>query len=187
MRKTILKMALVILSVVVLILSSVVSIAAAGKGNGNVNAGEVQIIPLSEVEKTDLLFLREEEKLARDVYLQLYDTWNVTIFKNIVSSEQKHMDAIKNLLDKYGISDPALARGEFSEGSGLQDLYNTLVAQGSQSLVNALEVGVLIEEKDIEDLNSAIAATTHKDIKTVYNNLLEGSYHHLAAFISYLD
>ncbi len=56
--------------------------------------------------KSDLIQLREEEKLARDVYLYLYTHWNQWIFSNIAKSEQQHMDAVKGLLDKYDIEDP---------------------------------------------------------------------------------
>ncbi|MDP2030099.1 MAG: DUF2202 domain-containing protein [Thiobacillus sp.] len=51
--------------------------------------------------KTDLLFMREEEKLARDVYLTLYETWGLAVFSNIASSEQSHMDALLKLLRTY--------------------------------------------------------------------------------------
>ena len=134
-----------------------------------------------------LNYMREEEKLARDVYLFLYDKWHSRIFKNISVSEQTHMDAIKNLLDKYGIPDPAADKGpgEFAN-SQLQALYEELIQDGSVSLVDALEVGVFIEETDIEDLDAGIASSTHKDIITVYSNLLAGSLNHLNAFNSNL-
>jgi hypothetical protein len=151
------------------------------------SVGYVQAAGLSEAEKYWLTYMREEEKLARDVYLFLYDTWHSRIFKNISGSEQRHMDAIKTLLDRYGIPDPAAekGRGEFTNPE-LQALYNELIQDGSVSLVDALEVGVFIEETDIEDLNAGIASTTHKDIKTVYSNLLQGSLNHLKAFNSNL-
>jgi len=131
--------------------------------------------------------MREEEKLARDVYLFLYDKWHSRIFKNISVSEQTHMDAIKTLLDRYGIPDPAANKGpgEFTN-SQLQALYDELIQDGSGSLVDALEVGVFIEETDIEDLNAGIASSTHKDIITVFSNLLSGSLNHLSAFNSNL-
>ena len=97
------------------------------------------------------------------------------------------MDSVKNLLVKYGIPDPAEGNdvGKFTN-QDLQDLYDQLIEQGKISLVEALKVGVLIEETDIDDLNSGIASTTRKDIKNVYNNLLQGSLNHLKAFVSNL-
>jgi hypothetical protein len=131
--------------------------------------------------------MREEEKMARDVYLFLYDKWGARIFDNISASEQKHMDAIKMLLDRFGISDPAEGKktGEFSDPF-LQNTYKELTGQGSASLVEALKVGVVIEQTDIEDLSEAIASTRSKPIRKIYSNLLRGSLNHLRAFVSRL-
>lgn len=129
-----------------------------------------------------LSYMREEEKLARDVYLALYDIWDLAIFKNISDSEQKHMDSIKTLLDRYGVPDPAedKAAGEFT--TKFQSIYDDLIEVGSTSVTAALKVGELIELTDIEDLTDALADTDRKDIKRVYTNLRNGSYNHLDAF-----
>ena len=142
---------------------------------------------LTPTEISWLTYMREEEKLARDVYLGLYDQWRLTIFDNISKSEQTHMDAIKTLLDRYRIPDPAAGKGigEFTNDH-LRDLYKELIAKGSTSEVEALQAGVLIEETDIEDLNAGIASATRRDITTVYSNLLQGSLNHLKAFVSNL-
>jgi hypothetical protein len=131
--------------------------------------------------------MREEEKVARDVYLRMYDNYKAPVFKNIAISEQRHMDAIKKLLDTYSVPDPAAGKGigEFTNPD-LQKLYDDLIVQGSISKVEAFKVGVIIEETDIDDLNKAIAAARHDDIITVYNNLLLGSCNHLDAFESQL-
>ncbi len=149
--------------------------------------GSVLAADLTDDEIYWLTYMREEEKLARDVYLFLYDTWGSPIFSKISASEQTHMAAIKTLLDRFGIPDPAAgkAAGEFSNPE-LQTLYDDLTEQGKQSLVEALKAGVLIEETDIDDLNEAMASTNRKAIKTVYGNLLQGSLNHLKAFISRL-
>jgi hypothetical protein len=143
--------------------------------------------PLTDDEKYWLTYLREEEKVARDVYISLNDTWNLRIFKNIAASEQQHMDAIKQLLATYNIPDPAAGKGtgEFTNPD-LQQLYDDLIQQGSISKAEALKVGVIIEETDIDDLNEAIATTRHNDLKTVYRKLLQGSLNHLDAFESSL-
>lgn len=146
------------------------------------------VSPLSPAEAASLSFMREEEKLAHDVYVTLYDQWGVQVFTNIAASEQTHTDAIATLLDRYGLSDPAAgnAVGEFNDPA-LQALYDQLVAQGSLSLVDALKVGAAIEEIDILDLEERIAETTHADIKLAYNNLMAGSGNHLRAFVSTLE
>ena len=132
--------------------------------------------PLSADEIAGLKFMREEEKLAHDVYATFYQQYGLSIFNNIASSEATHMAAIKTLLDRYGIADPAAGKavGVFADAS-LQALYNQLVAQGRQSLSAALKVGGAIEEIDILDLKERLAATTHSDIQQVYTSLLNAS------------
>ena len=138
---------------------------------------------LSASEADGLVYMREEEKLAHDVYVTLYAQWGLPVFDNIANSEATHTAAIKTLLDLYGIADPATGNGvgEFTNPD-LQKLYDGLVAQGSQSLVEALKVGISIEEIDILDLQTRLAQTSSADIKLVYNNLMRGSENHLRAF-----
>ena len=54
---------------------------------------------ITEEESEALIFMREEEKLARDIYISFYKTYGLRIFNNISKSEQQHMNAIKVLLD----------------------------------------------------------------------------------------
>ncbi len=137
---------------------------------------------LSKEQKDGLKFMFEEEKLARDVYITLGKLWNHRTFLNIQKSEQRHMNAIKRMLEKYDLPVPATEDevGKF-ENEDLQALYNELIAQGKSSLADALNVGVLIEETDIKDLKERIE-NAPADIKRVYSNLMRGSYHHLRAF-----
>lgn len=143
---------------------------------------------LTDVEIQGLLFMREEEKLARDVYLTLGELWQMNIFQNISRSEQTHTDAIKVLLDQFGLEDP-MATDEVGvfENDDLQALYDELVAAGSQSLIDALIVGAAIEEIDILDLEEYIAQTDNVDIQIVYENLTKGSRNHLRSFVSVLE
>jgi hypothetical protein len=151
-------------------------------------AGTFEFTPLSQDEIEGLTYMREEEKLARDVYLALYEKWDLPIFKNIAASEQKHMDAVKTLLNRYGITDPVEGNGTgVFDNLQLQSLYNDLTKQGSMSISEALKVGVIIEKTDIDDLEQAVDNTTHNDIARVYGNLLKGSQNHLDAFEANLE
>lgn len=143
---------------------------------------------LTAQEKSDLLFMREEEKLARDVYLTLHSVWGTPVFANIAISEQQHMDAVLGLLNLYKLPDPTVGKlvGEFVNAE-LQALYNELVERGRHSVVEALKVGGVIEETDIEDLATAMATARPANIDNVYQNLLNGSYNHLRAFASNLQ
>jgi len=143
---------------------------------------------LSDAEAEGILFMREEEKLARDVYLGLGDLWDLRIFDNIAASEQRHMDAILGLIETYGLEDPQTAEmiGVFANDE-LQTLYDGLMTMGAESVEAALEVGATVEEVDIADLEEYLAGTAAADIATVYENLLRGSRNHLRAFVSQLE
>ncbi len=166
---------LMIPTLITLFLTPVALLASPGPGGGTT--------PLSQAEIDGLLWMREEEKLARDVYQVFYDQYHVQIFANIKASEQQHTDAILTLLNRYGVTDPAAGNdpGEFTNPD-LQALYDTLVAQGAASLQAAQQVGVTIEETDIADLDQRLASVTHRDIRQVYLNLKSASQNHLRAF-----
>ena len=139
-------------------------------------------ITLSENEIEDLLFLREEEKLARDVYLFAYSVHNITVFKNIASSEQTHMDNVLVLLNKYNIDDPILEeQGKFSNKT-LQNLYNILTKKCELSLLEALLVGNTIEDLDINDITINETRTIKEDLLLMYSLLKCGSRNHLRNF-----
>lgn len=143
-------------------------------------------LSLTSQEKEDLLFLREEEKLARDVYLYAYEKYGLQIFNNISASEQRHMDRVLTLLNKYGLDDPASQnRGQFSNPD-LQNLYDNLTALVDISELEALKVGATIEDLDINDLLDMKQRTDKPDLLNVYDNLNCGSRNHMRAYYSEL-
>lgn len=148
-------------------------------------------IPLSELneeEKQWLIQMREEEKLARDVYLALGKKRGVKTFTNIANSEQTHTDAIKDLLDRYEIEDPMTQDNEgVFESQALQDLYTTLVQKWGNSLIDALIVGATVEDLDIKDLQELAMKTDNDDILLTYANLEKGSRNHLRAYIKQIE
>lgn len=165
------------------------------QGGGNPSgyaAGEHIYLPaaaagdLSAEEAAALAYMREEEKLAYDVYTALFNQWGLPSFQNIANSELTHTAAVKTLLDRYGVQDPASTQAGAFTNPALQALYNKLIAQGSQSLAEALKVGALVEETDIADLQARLAKTDNADIQQVFNSLMNGSYNHLRAFTNSL-
>jgi hypothetical protein len=142
---------------------------------------------LSQEEIDNLLHMRGEEKLARDVYLTLSETWQLPVFRNIARSEQRHCNAVKALLSKYNLDDPYVddTVGVFADAA-FTDLYNELVATGRTSLIDALTVGAIIEDLDLVDLEKALAQTDNLDIQFAYQNLSKGSRNHLRAFVRLL-
>lgn len=154
-----------------------------GMGQGDCVFDQGEPLPLSEQEEQDVLLMREEEKLARDVYRAMFDLWEVPTFFRISESEQRHMDALGRLIARYDLEDPVVddTQGVFTNPVFVE-LYGQLVEAGSASIVEALKVGALIEELDIKDLREALAQTDHGDLQRVYGNLMRGSRNHLRAF-----
>lgn len=138
---------------------------------------------LSQEEARGLIHMREEEKLARDVYLYFADLYSSRIFSNIARSEQQHMDAVKALLDRYAIEDPVVddSPGTFTDAA-FDSLYQGLIAQGSESEVEALLIGAMIEDLDIADLQEELYVSDNEDVDTIYQNLMKGSRNHFRSF-----
>lgn len=154
--------------------------------NGSVR--QVVSTTLTQDEIASLTFMREEEKLAHDLYVVFYDKWGLLIFSNISASEQTHTNAVLKVLNAYNIADPASGNGVgvFNDAE-LQALYDRLYAEGMESADSALRVGVTIEEMDILDLNERLAQTKNTTITRLYSNLRKGSENHLRAYVKNLE
>jgi hypothetical protein len=149
--------------------------------------GESDENPVGELNDTEihhLEFIREEEKLARDVYIELYNDFPLPVFANIASSEQRHTDAVARLLAYYKLADPFIDQHGVYTSDYIQFLYDWLTAVGKQSMEQALLVGAFIEEYDILDIWKAESETNEERINFVYQNLYEGSYNHLDGFVT---
>lgn len=135
-----------------------------------------------------LAYMVEEEKLAHDVYVLLGTLFakqrpGQHIFDRIVEAEARHSDALLRLVEKYGLPDPTNEQAGVFIDAGLQDLYDTAITVGQQSLTEALEVGVLIEEKIKSSLVTAIdLSLAYPEVVQVYSSLLGASDNHLEAF-----
>ena len=194
-----------------LALAAVLSLTACG-GSDSVNAGPPMTVdangvstfnatalsaaltalplePLSTAEQDTLIYMREEEKLAHDVYAQFNTLYSgyTRVFGNISTSEATHTESIRQLLVRYSLTDPAAttAPGVF-QNLTLQGLYTQLVATGSVSYVEGLKVGAAIEELDMVDINTALLQVDNQDIRLVYDNLLKGSRNHLRSYVNTL-
>lgn len=159
-----------------------------GKRFGPPSGAVPAVAALSAEEARGLALMREEEKLARDLYTKFAENWNLRIFARISESEQRHFDAVGRLLARYNIEDPArdLPEGVFRDAS-LQALYDELLAKGGQSIQDALEVGLLVEQRDIADLENTLLLTANADVKRVLTSLLSGSMRHLDSFEECLE
>ena len=132
--------------------------------------------------KDQLLYLIEEEKLAHDVYEAMFAIWGARVFGNILQSEASHQSQVLTVMQARNIADPRSSTSGVFVNKELQALYNELIAKGSKSAIDAYEVGVAIEELDIDDLTKMLATAKDADVIAMMENLRRGSENHLRAF-----
>ena len=162
-------------------------------------------------EETHLVFMREEEKLARDVYTRLGMLYpDSVVFGNIDDSEQYHTDAVKQMLQSYGVEDPNSNdnTGIFTGadyGAYFTEKYTYLLNRGASSELDALYVGAFIEELDMHDIRRCPGViveqdngvgsdsqcgrdyTDQPDIAMLYDMLLKGSKNHLRGYVRAIE
>ena len=139
-------------------------------------------IATADATEEQLVYLIEEEKLAHDVYSAMFDLWGSRVFGNILNSEESHQSQVLTVMNTRDIADPRSSKVGVFVNADLQSLYNELIAKGSKSAVDAYEVGVAIEELDIDDLTKMLATAKDADVIAMMENLRRGSENHLRAF-----
>ncbi len=183
---------------------------SAGRGGKTTDATQLTAV-LDFNEETHLVFMREEEKLARDVYTRLGMLYpDSDVFGTIDDSEQRHTDAVKQQLESYGIEDPSTNdnTGVFTGadyGDYFTEKFDYLVDLASASELDALYVGAFIEELDMRDIHRCPAViveldngveseeecgldyTDQPDIITLYDSLIEGSENHLRGYVHAIE
>lgn len=169
----------------IMVLMSLVLLYSCSDDDKEVNQNIDEMV-LNQKDKEALLFMLEEEKLARDTYLHLGDIWSLNIFNNIKNSEQSHLNAVSNLLAQNNISYSIQPAGIFNNQE-IQSLYNQFIVEGSVSQNNALQVGATIEDLDIQDLQIYIDATSNTSLISVFERLQCGSRNHLRSFTSAIE
>lgn len=165
--------------------ASVLSVSGDGTTSvieANLKSALIETSDLTESELASLLKMKEEEKLARDVYTVLAQKWGSQVFTNISTAENNHLNAIVLLLSNYGSTETSIGETGIFADAAVQTLYNDLVAKASVSIDEAYKTGALIEEMDIKDLTEALSSTTNENVTLVFENLLKGSRNHLRAF-----
>ena len=174
------------IGVFALILVTITSNLACNDDETDTQLEELASANLTIEDKNALLFMLEEEKLARDTYEYLDELYGINQFSNIKLSEQSHMNAVAKLLEQYNIDYNILPYGVF-ENEEIQGLYDQFVEKGQIDPMNALEVGATIEDLDIVDLEEFIEATSNTSIIAVFESLQCGSRNHLRSLVSVIE
>lgn len=174
------KTMLVTVSALAILFGGGVAAVAAGQSP----AADVSVQAVTPVQQQDLQFTREEERMARDLYQLFADKYGaLPVFGRISSSEQRHFDAVGNMLVRYGVQDPSVgkAAGVYSDAA-VQKLYDSWKAQGLKSADEALNAAIALETRDIADLETLVAKDNPGDVESLYTQLLVASKHHQSAF-----
>ena len=179
-------------------------------GGSNGTGVDISTLPsstLTQELKDALAYMGNEERLAYDIYMNLYNYHSangdrVSQLQNIASrSEQSHVGIVQSLVQKYdltaadldnvqnGIADNTVSFSDMPSGQydipAIQSLYDALYAKGTDSVQDALEVGCMVEVTDINDLDhylSLAAASNAEDVQAAFEVLRDGSYKHYWAF-----
>ena len=164
-----------------------------------IDLNDYSLSALSDEQKYSLAHMWFEEKLAHDIYLDLYDETGARQLTNIaINSEVTHMQLVEDLVDAYDLNVTnylndymihyskeelaALPRGEFAIPA-IQTLYDDLFVQGKESKQASLEVGCIVEVVDVDDLDHYIAdAEDNTALIDTFTILREGSYAHYWSF-----
>lgn len=201
-----------VIFVTTLIFSST-NVSAKGRPDNGGPSRNSTSTTLDATEASHLTFMREEEKLARDVYLTFANMYpEQSVFSNIATkSEQTHTDTMRDKLEQFGLPDPNPTTNDLPSSIGLfsgdewgwyftQKFYE-LVAKGSNSELDALYVGALIEELDMHDIADCptvmvdagyndpcgLGYTDESVIQTSYSSLIDGSESHLRAYVGKIE
>ena len=168
---------------------------------------------LDSNEASHLIFMREEEKLARDVYLSFADMYpEQRVFAQIATeSEQTHTDVMRDKLTQYNISDPNPDTNNLPESIGIfkgeewglyfTEKFEVLTKMGAVNEMEALYAGAFIEELDMHDIAECPAVmvdagyddpcglhyTDESGLINAYRSLIDGSESHLRAYVGQIE
>jgi hypothetical protein len=172
--------------------------ALAGKSEGQLLVNSLPAATLNDEQKQLMVFMWNEEKMAKDVYVALNQVYPSQQINTIATqSEARHQEKVRALLEKYNLSvwEPLNTTASYSDAAvaavapgtytvtAVQTLYNTLYAKGIASARDSMEVGCMVEVTDVNDLNAQLPLVSNLlDATTVFENLRAGSYNHYWAF-----
>lgn len=141
-----------------------------GRGGRGGMGGSGVVTPLSADEQNALKEAILEEYGALNTYEALIAEFgSIYPFNVVVKSEQRHVDTLVKLFERYGVSVP--------ENTGLA------AAPQADTVADACAIGVSAEIADADLYTELLKAVTHQDIRNVFTNLQRASLEqHLPAF-----
>lgn len=172
MKKQIKKIASALLAVGILAsgVSTTATVYAANEGTGATGALADSDYTLEEM----LLYAIEDEFLAQAEYNQILVTYGTQRpFTNIIKAEAHHISLLEPLLEEYEVTLPV------KDWESLVSIPDSLEA--------AYAIGLTAEENNIAMYEAFLKETLPDEVKAVFENLLNASEKHLAAFTRQID
>ncbi|HEX3021876.1 MAG TPA: DUF2202 domain-containing protein [Lachnospiraceae bacterium] len=143
---------------------------AANEGAGSVGSSADTEYTLEEM----LTYAIEDEYLSQTEYEMIMDTYGIQKpFSNIIKAEANHISLLEPLFGKYGISIP-------------KKDWESLVTV-PESLETAYSIGEEAEGKNIAMYESFLKEELPDEVRVVFENLMNASKNHLAAFQRQVD
>lgn len=189
-----------------------VLVSAAGPGSAaGAPARDESAGKLDFNEQTHLVFICEEEKLARDVY-HLFDRRfpDLGVFAELEAGKESSRCAVEKLLRQYRVSIPRVNEnvGVFSwgiYGRYFTEKFLVVSNQGSMNPLSALYAGAFLEELNILDIEQCpkvivdidngikdaascgMQYTDNPAIRAAYDELLAESRRHLRILVNNIE
>ncbi len=152
------------------------------RGDGDCLFGNAEKGTLTDVQKQTLADQAEKEKLSHDVYVAYFESTGDYRFERVAQSEEQHLEALRNLMDRYDVTDPTrgLDEGEFKTDA-VDAAYDDYLDEGD-GLAGALKAARAVEKDDIAGLEQAAEGLHAPDAEQVYEHLTRASEMHLQVF-----
>lgn len=139
--------------------------------------------PLTADEIEFLYAMREDEKLARDLYAYFWTRYpTAPQIQRISKAEESHIAAIETVLDYYEISYPAMSAPGVFEDSTRQALYDELALK-SETMLEAFQTMAFVEDRDLFAYKMVQSQITNANLSLLIENMIKASTNHLKAAI----
>ncbi len=139
---------------------------------------------ITETEAGDLQLLREEEKLARDLFRDWSD--RSELFGAVAHSKQLHFEIVGALLQRHQVTDRTLGGEGLYVFPQLQTLHQELLARGGSTELEALAAGAELHERDLVGLEEAAGRSQLEDVRASLAEIQRGARNHLRGCVEEL-
>ena len=138
---------------------------------------------LNESVKSDVVYLYELERFAKDIYQKSYDEWGLELFNTLTSTQSLNNSIIAILLDNYNITYNVTPEAGVYTDDTIQGFYDTYVQETNTTIKDSLSMGVALEEKLVSEIDTLMQnRSLSDDVKIVYEIVKRSTREHIHSF-----